>query len=689
MSASRSARSLIILFLLSSLVFPLVEAQTQFARPDADQATGDWVSTPLWSKVDDDLTAQPSGDGVTINNGVNNANSFADLRLSDITDPQSSSGHIIRARWAKSSSGGTSITAFAELWEGIPGTGSLRATLSAADPNPAEQTDIYTLSVAEADAIGNYADLYIRLYQTGGGGSPSKRRGLIVEAAEFEVPEAPSWSNTAPSIDQSFTTREGGHNISYNEALTATDPDANQTLTWSLNTNASFLALEQADRSAWTNGTPVFADRDASYFVEVTVDDGGCAGSCALTDVLNWTLYINDTAPVLSNPIATDEGGHNISYSRDFEFTDANSDAGIWSLESNASFLSINTAGTVSGTPTFADRDSTFYTNATILDYEGGLSDSTNYTLYVNNTAPVLSNPILTDEAGHNISYSRDFDFTDANSDTGIWSLESNGTFLSIDVVGTVSGMPAFADRDSQFYVNAIITDYEGGLSDSTNYTLYINDTAPIISNPITEDTGSVDTPYSRDFDFTDANSDTGIWSLDSNASFLSIDSAGTVSGTPDIAGTYYVNATITDYEGGLTDAVNYTLIVTAGGGDPPPGDGDSGFIPSPVAYFLHNNDIMNPGLVHFTYDGEGIARTFLWDFGDNSKRSFERDPVHRYHFFLYDQWIVRLQVCGPTGCDEMTTTVALVDYRAVAFLVLGAVIILGGAIQTMKRRKI
>lgn len=165
----------------------------QLSMPDADQATGSWTTTPLWLDINDDLTAQPTGDGVVITSdavGNNTNTSNADLRLSDVTDPEGNINHIIRARWNHDQAASRTLAGHCELWEGVPGTGNLRASLDIdPDVGTTETTDTYTLSGAEADAITDYADLYLRLWGRGTAGGPS--RSLIVEACEFEVPDAP------------------------------------------------------------------------------------------------------------------------------------------------------------------------------------------------------------------------------------------------------------------------------------------------------------------------------------------------------------------------------------------------------------------------------------------------------------------------------------------------------------------
>ena len=167
----------------------------QFARPDADQAANSWTVTPLWSKVDE---GSDGGDTIASDAVGNNTNTTnADLRCTDVTDPVSDSGHIIRARWASSDT--DDMTPHCELWEGVPDVGTLRAALVGPEiVDTTEQTDTYTLSAGEADSITNYADLYLRLWGRGTGGGPG--RSLVVEFCELEVPDAPPSGRVMSSL---------------------------------------------------------------------------------------------------------------------------------------------------------------------------------------------------------------------------------------------------------------------------------------------------------------------------------------------------------------------------------------------------------------------------------------------------------------------------------------------------------
>lgn len=178
----------------------------QILVPIADQATGTWSATPLWSKVDDDSTVNPSGDATTITSDTNTSPDNADLQLATGEDPSQSVNHTLRARWNKSASGGHVINAVLELWEGIPGTGTLRATLTVNGIGEIEVESTYTLSGAETDSITNYSNLYLRVSRQGDTGGPGgSRRSLVVDLVEFQVPSAvqvvnPSLLNISPSL---------------------------------------------------------------------------------------------------------------------------------------------------------------------------------------------------------------------------------------------------------------------------------------------------------------------------------------------------------------------------------------------------------------------------------------------------------------------------------------------------------
>lgn len=160
----------------------------QFARPIADQATGSWTTTPLWSKVDESILAE---DNVEITSDDNTSPDNADLELTNTGLSTPGAGDvIIKARWHKSASAGHSINAICELWQGIPGVGSLIATLSVTAISEVEATDTYTLTSGEKGNITDPNDCYFRVSRQGDtGGPPGGRRSLLVDIVELELPD--------------------------------------------------------------------------------------------------------------------------------------------------------------------------------------------------------------------------------------------------------------------------------------------------------------------------------------------------------------------------------------------------------------------------------------------------------------------------------------------------------------------
>lgn len=158
----------------------------QFVRPTSDIAAGLWTTAPLWSKVDEGAP----GDDVVITSGNNSSPDNADFGCNAVTDPEVSTGHVLRAAWNKSAAAGHSVNAVLELWQGTPGTGTLIATLSVTAIGETEVTSTYTLSGTEADSITDYSALTLRLSRQGDtGGAGSTRRSLVADFIELEVPD--------------------------------------------------------------------------------------------------------------------------------------------------------------------------------------------------------------------------------------------------------------------------------------------------------------------------------------------------------------------------------------------------------------------------------------------------------------------------------------------------------------------
>jgi hypothetical protein len=88
-------------------------------------------------------------------------------KLTSVVDPVSSANHIVRFRYRKESTGGEQINLTVELRQGYTNEGAqgtLIATVATLVdiPGASWTAGSYTLAGAEADAITDYANLYLR-----------------------------------------------------------------------------------------------------------------------------------------------------------------------------------------------------------------------------------------------------------------------------------------------------------------------------------------------------------------------------------------------------------------------------------------------------------------------------------------------------------------------------------------------
>lgn len=142
----------------------------QFGRPASDVAAGSWTTTPLWSKINEVVADDTSFITDAAAGGV------AEVGLSSVVDPLSSTGHIIRVRAKRGASAGTQLAV--ALYQGA----TQIAAFTQASLTTAFVTYTFTLSGAQADAITDYTNLRFRLQ-----GNTSS--AVTVSWAEFEVPD--------------------------------------------------------------------------------------------------------------------------------------------------------------------------------------------------------------------------------------------------------------------------------------------------------------------------------------------------------------------------------------------------------------------------------------------------------------------------------------------------------------------
>jgi len=139
----------------------------QFGRPSTDTTRDNWVeddnsTTDIFDQIDE----ASSDDADYIKTQLTPTNDVYVTKLTTLEDPVSSANHIVRFRYRKEATGGDIIGLVTELRqgyvnEGTPGT--LIATQTNADiSGSAWVAGTFTLSGAEADAITDYTNLYLR-----------------------------------------------------------------------------------------------------------------------------------------------------------------------------------------------------------------------------------------------------------------------------------------------------------------------------------------------------------------------------------------------------------------------------------------------------------------------------------------------------------------------------------------------
>jgi hypothetical protein len=156
----------------------------QIIIPSAWYAQNSW--TGAYTNADEGISAADSsyiaGDA---GNPSTNGDLTAQLLLGGGTPATPNAGtETFRVNWARAG-GGANCAATAELWEGIPGTGTLIATITYTHTT----SDSYrTDATTTIGSITNYANLYFRCYSAkqAGGGNPV----LSVDAIEFETPDS-------------------------------------------------------------------------------------------------------------------------------------------------------------------------------------------------------------------------------------------------------------------------------------------------------------------------------------------------------------------------------------------------------------------------------------------------------------------------------------------------------------------
>ena len=310
---------------------------------------------------------------------------------------------------------------------------------------------------------------------------------------------------------------------------TATDPDAGQTLTFSLDAGAPTGAAINGSTGAFS-WTPTETQGPGSYPITVRVTDNGTA-PLSDTEAITVTITEVNAAPALAaigsktvNELAT------LAFTATATDTDLPANTLIFSLDAGApAGATINAStGAFSWTPTEAQGPGSFPITIRAMDNgTPALSDAETITVTVNevNAAPVLIDPgDKTINEVALLAFTVTATDADVPANTLAWSLDAGapaGAAINA-LTGAFSWTPTEAQGPGTYPITIRATDNgTPALSGSVPITVTVNEAnaAPVVANPGNR---TVDELTSLTFTATATDSDvpanTSTWSLDAGA---------------------------------------------------------------------------------------------------------------------------------------------------------------------------
>jgi len=207
-------------------------------------------------------------------------------------------------------------------------------------------------------------------------------------------------------------------------------------------------------------------------------------------------LGVLNSHPVITT-INDNYAVEDILYSVKYECFDPDFDSCVWFLETNATWLTIDSiSGYLNGTPDNCNVG-WYWVNVSVSDRDEG-QNWTYFILNVNNTLPQIITTSPPQSIDENQWYGYDFNGEDEAEGNSYWTLDTNAPWLNIDFsFGILSGIPGTFDIGI-YFVNVTLQDGNGGF-DFFNFTLTVNDISPPYVYPGSDDTTYEDSFYTFD----------------------------------------------------------------------------------------------------------------------------------------------------------------------------------------------
>jgi parallel beta-helix repeat protein len=251
--------------------------------------------------------------------------------------------------------------------------------------------------------------------------------------------------------------------VRYSVNYSADDLDTpKHNLTWSMNTNASWLNFSSKQELF---GTPKKSDI-GSWWVNISVSDGNNS------DYTNFTLTVFAFCKpeITTNDVKSVYVGERYYVVYSAYDLDTPKKHLTWSMRTNASWLNFSSKQELSGTPSSSDVGS-YWVNISVSD--GINIDFSNFTLTVKTYKgpQIITIDNTTAFVGERYSVFYSAKDPDTPNDKLIWSMKSNASWLNFSAKQELFGIPAKSDIGS-YWVNISVSD--GMKSDFTEFTLIV-----------------------------------------------------------------------------------------------------------------------------------------------------------------------------------------------------------------------
>jgi hypothetical protein len=304
------------------------------------------------------------------------------------------------------------------------------------------------------------------------------------------------------------------------------------------------------DQDGILSGTP--ADEGSFTFIVQVTDHSGAIGQRDYALVIKSSVIVNPTDPNLP------DGTVDLAYNLTFTASGGTTPYTFAVAGTLPTGLTLDPDGTLSGTPT--DEGSfTFTVQAT--DAKGD-SGQRGYTLVIK--PPVTINPTDPNLPAGSVDLAYNLTFTASGGTAPFTFAVAGGTLpagLTLNPNGTLSGRPT---TEGAFTFTVKATDDKGAVG-QRDYTLVIKPALTIIPSNPSLPTGTVGAPYNQTFTASGGTAPYTFAVVGTLPAGLTLDSGGTLSGTPTAAGVFTFIVRVTDADGGAGQR-DYRLAIS-----PPP----------------------------------------------------------------------------------------------------------------------